>query len=94
MGEALDLAPDRLIRSFPHARRTVRRAAGHRDQDVRLRPSAFGEHFAELLEIDLELVGPIGQRGPLVRNAGIGFFAEPDEIGPRAIETILHDVEL
>ena len=44
----LDLAPDRLIGGLPHARRAVRRAAGHRDQDVLLRPSAFGEHLAEL----------------------------------------------
>jgi hypothetical protein len=27
-------------------------------------------------------------------NVRIGLLAESDEIGPRAIETILHDVEL
>jgi hypothetical protein len=94
IGEAFNFAPDRLIRGLPHARRAVGRTARHRDQDVLLRPSALGKQLAQFLEIDLELAGPVIQRGPVVGDARIGLLAQPDEVRSGAIEAVSHDVEL
>ena len=50
--------------------------------------------LAQLVEVDFELVGPIGQRGGVVCDARVGLLSEPDEILARAVEAVLQDVEL
>lgn len=94
MREAFDFASDRLVRSLPHARRSVGGAARDRNQDVLLRPSALREHLAQLLEIDLELVGSIGQRRVVVGDVPVSLLAKPNEVRARAVEAVLHDIEL
>ena len=94
MGEAFNFAPDGLIRGLPDARRAVGRTARHRDQDILLRPSAPGENLTQLLEIDLDLIGSVAQRGTFIGHARVSLLAQPDQVRTSAVETILHDGEL
>src|SRR5690349_18604663 len=51
----LDFLSDRGIGRLPNARCAVAGAAGDGDEDVLLRPVAFADDLAQLVEVDLEL---------------------------------------
>ena len=87
--EAFDLSTQCLVGSFPDAGRPVVCASCNGDENVGLRPSAFGEDLAEFPEIELVLVPPIGERSAIVDDRRIGFLAEAYELRTRTVEAIL-----
>src|SRR3546814_5391635 len=94
MGKAFDLTSDGLIGGLSNARCSIVRPTCHADQNVLFRPAALRIHFPKLLEIDLELASAIGECGSIVGNVRIRLLTQPDQVGARAVEPILHRVEL
>ena len=64
--ELLYLLSQCRVGGLAHPRSAVASTAGHRNQDILLRPITFDENFAQLCEIYLELGGPVRKSGSIV----------------------------
>lgn len=82
------LPPNSLIRGFPHPRRPIGSPARHRDQDILPGPSALGEHFAQVVEVDFELARAVDQRSALVSDRRISLPGPTARGRPAQSETI------
>ena len=77
----------------PPTRRTIRCTTSDSNEDILLRPPASREYTAQLLKIDFELAGSVGQGRSIISDAGVSPFTKPNEIRPCAVKMIVHHIE-
>jgi hypothetical protein len=78
--ELLDLLSHCRVGGMTHTRSAVVGTTRYGDQDVPLRPIAFAEDFPQLGKIDLELGGPVRERGSIIPYCRIGTLARSDQV--------------
>jgi hypothetical protein len=92
--ELLDLLSHCRVGGLTHARSAVVGTAGYRNQDVLLRPIAFAENFAQLGEIDLELGGPVRERGSIISYCRIGTACQGGSDPTGTVKAVAMRIEL
>jgi hypothetical protein len=94
VSELLNLFPNGFVGGLADTSCAICIASGHSDQKVVFGPIAFGYDLAQLVEIYLELVRTMAESSAVLNDVPVGLFAEPNEIGPRAIKAIAERLEL
>src|ERR1700682_4930211 len=92
--ELLDLLSHCRVGCLTHTRSAVVGTTGYGDQDVLLRPIAFAENFAQLGKIDLELGGPVRERGSIIPYCRICTLAKSDQVLTSTVKAVAMRIEL
>lgn len=94
VGELFDLLADRGVGGLPDARRAIAGAASDGDQNVFLRPVAFVDDFAQLVEVDLELRRTKAQCRALIGDCQVGALIQLDQLLARAVKAVVERMKL